>query len=182
MLVRPVEIADAGRLADIYGYYVENTTISFEIDPPTHQEMMTRITMCGQRYPWFVCETEEGVAGYAFASKYKDRPSYRYAAELSVYVDKDLRGKGTGSRLLGDLIESLKTTPAAILIAGVALPNEPSVRLVEGFGFRKVAVFEKIGYKLGKWIDVGYWEMEIKERSSYHPESGGQGAREQRRD
>ena len=80
--------------------------------------------------------------------------------------------------MLGDLIESLKNTPAAILIAGVALPNEPSVRLIERFGFRKVAVFEKIGYKFRKWIDVGYRELEIKERASCHPESGGQGAHE----
>jgi len=80
MLVRPVEISDAERLADIYGYYVKNTTISLEIDPPDHREMVTRIITYRERYPWLACKTEEGVVGYAFAAKYKDRPSYRYAA------------------------------------------------------------------------------------------------------
>ena len=170
MLIRPVGNSDAGRLADIYGYYVQHTTVTFEIDPPSADEMLRRIAAYTQLYPWLVCEMEEGVAGYAFAWRYKDRPSYRYAAELSVYVDKDLVGRGIGSRLFGDLIESLKKTPAAVLIAGVALPNEPSVRLLERFGFREVAVFEKVGYKFDTWIDVGYWDREIKERSSYHPE------------
>ena len=78
-------------------------------------------------------------------------------------------GKGIGNRLFSDLIESLKKTPAAVLIAGAALPNEPSVLLLERFGFRKVAVFEKVGYKLDTWIDVGYWDLEIRERSSCHP-------------
>jgi L-amino acid N-acyltransferase YncA len=170
MLIRPVGKPDAGRLADIYGYYVKHTTVTFEIDPPSAGEMLTRIAAYTQLYPWLVCETEEGLAGYAFASRYKDRPSYRYAAELSVYVDKSFIGQGIGSRLFGDLIESLKKTQAAVLIAGVALPNEPSVRLLDRLGFQKVAVFEKVGYKFDTWIDVGYWDLEIKERSSYHPE------------
>lgn len=78
MLIRPVATSDSGYLADIYGYYVRNTTVSFEIDSPSSREMLTRMAAYTEIYPWLVCETEEGVVGYAYASRYKDRPSYRY--------------------------------------------------------------------------------------------------------
>jgi L-amino acid N-acyltransferase YncA len=110
------------------------------------------------------------LAGFAYAVRYKERESYRYTLELSLYVDQASIGAGIGTELFNQLISACKKTDAAVLIAGVALPNEKSLRLLDRFGFTQVAVFEKVGYKFDKWIDVGYWELEIKDRSRYFPD------------
>jgi L-amino acid N-acyltransferase YncA len=170
--VRPVELTDAERIVEIYGYYVENSSITFEEEVPSTGVIQSRIQEITRRYPWLVHASDHRVDGFAYASRYKERESYRYTAELSLYVDQAGTGRGIGTQLFSDLISACRETDAAVLIAGVALPNAQSVRLLDRFGFIQVALFHKVGYKFGKWIDVGYWELEIKDRSSYFPVSG----------
>jgi L-amino acid N-acyltransferase YncA len=167
--VRPVELTDAEPITEIYGYYVKNTAITFEEDVPSPEAIRNRIQEITRRYPWFVHESNQTVDGFAYAATYKERESYRYTVELSLYVDRASVGQGIGTELFDHLISACKKTDAAVLIAGVALPNEQSLRLLDRYGFKRVGLFEKVGYKLDKWIDVGYWQLEIKDRSRYFP-------------
>jgi L-amino acid N-acyltransferase YncA len=160
MMMRDIELTDAEGVCRIYNHYVENTTITFEEEPVSVAQMQARIAeirSCG--LPWIVyCDAGE-VVGFAYASKWKPRSAYRYSVESTVYIDKDRVGWGIGSALYEELLSRLRKASIHAVVGGIALPNEASVRLQERFGFRKIAHFEQIGFKLGRWIDVGYWQL-----------------------
>jgi phosphinothricin acetyltransferase len=110
-------------------------------------------------FPWFVCEEDGKVAGYAYARQWRERAAYRNSVEASIYLDPSLTGKGIGSALFGALLTELRTRGFRTVIGGVSLPNEASVALLEKFGLRPVAHFKEVGYKFDRWIDVGYWQL-----------------------
>lgn len=161
-MLRPLTSDDAEAICAIYNYYVENTAVTFEEQAVSIQEMERRIRGITAKYPALVCEEEAEISGYAYVNKYKERSSYRYTAELSIYLKKGREGKGLGSRLLGGLFEELKKTEIHALVSGITLPNERSVALHEKFGFTKAAHFKEVGFKMDCWRDVGYWELILK--------------------
>jgi len=108
--------------------------------------------------PWLVAEQAGGIVGYACATKWKARSAYRFSVETTVYLADGLAKQGLGSRLYDELFRLLKAQGIHAAIGGIALPNDASVALHEKFGMRKVAHFEQVGFKFGKWVDVGYWE------------------------
>ena len=121
--------------------------------------MLERIeAVLAARLPWYVVAAGGKPVGYAYASPWKARPAYRWSAEVTVYLDPTCAGRGLGKRLYGELLAALKSQGMHAAIGGIALPNEPSVGLHEKCGFRKVAHFAEVGFKFGRWIDVGYWE------------------------
>ena len=158
-MIRNAESGDIREICSIYNYYIENTTVTFEEEPVSADEMEKRILEVAASYPWLVYEDNGRVIGYAYASKWKARAAYKHSAELSVYVSKDYRGKGVGKKLYEALIDELRKTNIHVVIGGMSLPNEQSKRLHESMGFREVAEFKEVGYKFQKWIDVGYWEL-----------------------
>jgi L-amino acid N-acyltransferase YncA len=161
MNIRKVEICDAADISSIYNYYVENTIITFEEVPVSTEEMASRIESISSQYPFLVYEENRKVIGYAYVTQWKARSAYRYSAEDTVYLHPDAKGKGIGSILLRQLLEEVKNTELHVLVGGIALPNEASIALHEKFGFKKIGQFEEIGFKFGKWIDVGYWELKL---------------------
>lgn len=159
MNVRPAKpAADAAQIAEIYNYYIRTSHATFETETIDSGEMEKRIRAIGENYPYLVAEAEGEILGYAYAAKYKERSGYRHSTEVSVYVKNNLKRKGTGTLLYQKLFAALKPEIHAV-IAGISLPNEASVRLHEKFGFEKVAHFREVGFKFGRWIDVGYWEL-----------------------
>jgi L-amino acid N-acyltransferase YncA len=158
MKIRAATPADAVEIAAIYNFYVENTHHTFEIEKISVSKMQQRIFETLENYPFLICEENDEVVGYAFAARYKSRAAYLHSVETSVYVKDGCSGKGAGSRLYESLFEDLKRLPVHAIIAGIALPNDASIRLHEKFGFEKVAHFREVGRKFGRWIDVGYWE------------------------
>jgi len=160
-MIRSATTADAAALAGIYNHYVANTIITFEEEPVRAPEMAHRITeTLAAGLPWLVEAEESGrVLGYAHASKWKSRCSYRYSAEATVYLEKSATGRGLGTRLYAAVIAELRELKMHAVIGGVSLPNAASVALHEKLGFRKVAHFKETGFKFGQWIDVGYWEL-----------------------
>src|SRR4029450_10891594 len=108
--------------------------------------------------PCLVAESGAGVVGYAYATKWKARSAYRFSVETTVYLAAGLGRRGLGSRLYEELFRVLKEKGVHAAIGGIALPNDASVALHEKFGMRKVAHFEQVGFKFGKWVDVAYWE------------------------
>ena len=171
-LIRTVEIEDVPVILDIYSYYVENTAITFEITPPDREEMKRRVIETVKNFDWIVYELNETIAGYAYYTKFRERKAYDYACETTVYVHKGFVGKGIGSALYRQLIDRLKKTSKAVAIGGISLPNEASVRLHEKSGFKSVGILRNVGRKFNRWIDVGYWELELKNNDEYNPEAG----------
>jgi phosphinothricin acetyltransferase len=158
-MLRDAEPSDADAICSIYNEYILNTTITFEETPLQAEEMASRIRLVTQSYPWLVYEKDSRIVGYAYAGKWKERSAYRYSVETAIYMDSRHVGKGIGTQLLKELLERLKAVSLHSVISGIALPNPASVALCERFGFKKIAHFSEVGYKMNRWIDVGYWEL-----------------------
>lgn len=153
---------DAAAIAEIYAPYVRDTAISFETEVPEAGEMRERIEQTLRKYPWLVYENEAGeILGYAYAGSFRSRCAYSWTVESSVYVRQGSHGHGIGKALYRELLDALKRQGAVNVIGAIGLPNETSVRLHESVGFVKVAHLKDIGFKLGRWWDVGYWELQL---------------------
>ncbi len=159
MNIRNVNTEYEAKIAEIYNYYIKNTHQTFETEVLTADEMRERIDEITETYPYFVAEEDGKIYGYAYATQFKLRQAYEFSAEVSIYVKADEKQKGIGSQLYDRLFEELKETDIHAIIAGISLPNDGSVRFHEKLGFTKVAHFREVGYKLGRWVDVGYWEL-----------------------
>jgi L-amino acid N-acyltransferase YncA len=158
-MIRPAAADDCAAISDIYNYYVLNTVVTFEEQPVSAQEMQLRIEEVQQNYPWLVWQEEGKVIGYAYAGRWKPRSAYRYTVESSIYLDPACFGKGIGKKLYSQLIAELRLMKIHGVIGGIALPNERSIRLHEGLGFKNIGCFREVGWKHGRWVDVGYWEL-----------------------
>jgi L-amino acid N-acyltransferase YncA len=160
MTVRHARLDDAGPVSRIYNHYVASTVVTFEEDPVSAGAMADRIEeVRSASLPWLIAEADGIVVGYAHASKWKGRCAYRFSAEVTVYLDPEHTARGVGSRLFERLLAELRESGFHAALAGIALPNDASIALHEKFGFRKVAHFEQVGFKLGRWVDVGYWQL-----------------------
>jgi L-amino acid N-acyltransferase YncA len=158
-MIRDAIATDAAEIAAIYNHYVRSTVITFEEAPVSEAEMARRIDDVTKAHPWFVCETDGRIEAYAYATAWKQRSAYRYSVESTIYVRHDLTGRGLGGELYRTLVEALRHGDVHNVIGGIALPNPASVALHEKLGFRKVGDFHEVGWKLGRWVDVGYWEL-----------------------
>lgn len=151
---------DVADLTNIYNHYISNTHVTFETDRVTLPDMADRIAKTRAiPLPWLVAEATGTILGYAYASKWKGRCAYRFSIESTIYLDPKQTEKGVGSQLYSALIEAIRESSMRSIIGGIALPNDRSVKFHERFGFRKVGHFEQVGYKFGRWIDVGYWQL-----------------------
>lgn len=156
-MIRSATAEDAFSFCEIYNHYVKNCHATFAEQPDTTEDFRTRIL--AQKLPWFVFELENQVVGYAYASPLKSRSAYRFAVEISVYVNQQNLGQGIGKRLYIALLDELKAIGMHTAIGGIALPNKASISLHEKLGFKKVAHFEQVGRKFDRWIDVEYWQI-----------------------
>ena len=162
-MIRNAVIEDAQAIASIYNHYVENTCVTFEIEPVPATEIARRIDECASHnLPWLVAEEDGQVLGYCYATKWKGRCAYKYSVEATVYLAQDATAKGWGSQLYRALLAQLKTRGIHAVICGIALPNAASVALHEKFGMEKVAHFKEVGRKFEQWVDVGYWQCLLK--------------------
>ena len=162
--IRAARPEDAAAIAAIYAPYVETGTVSFELDPPDARAMRTRMAASGGLYPWLVVtngDADGGVLGYAYATKFRERPAYQYVVETSIYLASGTQGQGNGRQLYDALIDTLRAQGFTHAIGSIALPNDHSIRLHESVGFRRTGVLREVGYKQGRWIDVGYWQCAL---------------------
>ena len=158
--IRRATPADAAAVADIYNWYVANTTITFEVEPVPASEMAERIEAALAAHDWLLLERAGERLGYAYAVPYHARAAYRFTAESTIYLRHGLEGQGLGTRLYAELVRRSFARGYRQLIGGIALPNEPSVRLHEKLGFVKVSHLARVGFKFERWIDVGHWQLE----------------------
>ena len=158
-MIRACLPADAAQICAIYNPYVRDTVITFEEEPVADAEMANRIAAATALLPWLVSEQDGTIEGYAYATPWKTRSAYRFAVEATVYVASHWVGRGIGTRLYEALLGELAQRDVHCVIGGVALPNPASVALHERLGFTKVAHFKEVGWKLGRRVDVAYWEL-----------------------
>jgi L-amino acid N-acyltransferase YncA len=161
MIARAATPEDAAAIAEIYGYFVRGSAVSFETEPPDEAAMRSRIESGGDLYPWLVAEADGKVLGYAYAARFRDRPAYRFAVETSVYLRPDSAGRGIGRRLYEPLLAMLRAQGFTQAIAAITLPNEASVRLHERLGFERAGTYRQVGWKVGAWHDVGLWQRAL---------------------
>ena len=161
MRVRPAREDDAAAIAAVYAPVVEAGVSSFEAVAPDAAEVRRRMA-ARPLLPWLVAE-EDGVVGYAYASRHRDRAAYRWAADCSIYLASDARGRGVGTALYDALIPLLRDLGYVTVHAGITLPNAASVALHERSGFAPVGVYRAVGFKHGAWHDVGWWQLRLRD-------------------
>lgn len=159
--IRIANKGDASEILRIYRPIVESTSISFEIVPPSLSEIESRIETTLRQYPWLVHVQDKKVVGYVYASVFRSRHAYQWSCEVTAYVDDDYRGQGIAKKLYQTLFKILRKQGYIIAIGGITLPNAASVALHESVGFKKVAHYPALGYKMNQWHDVGFWQTEL---------------------
>ena len=161
---------DAAAVSTIYAPFCESSHVSFEIVAPSEQQMRDRIARIGAQFPWLIGEIEGDVAGYVYATQHRERAAYRWAVDVAVYVAAEWRRQGLGQALYHSLFSILRQQGYCKAFAGITLPNASSVGLHEALGFRPVAIFPGVGYKLGRWLDVGWWQLDLQPEAEHPPE------------
>ena len=162
MLIRHADARrDAAACAALYAPFVSDTVVSFEEQVPDERDFAERIARISLTYPWLVADEGGHAIGFAYATQHRERAAYRWAADVTVYVDSDHHRRGIGRRLYQRLFELLIRQGLQVACAGITLPNAASVALHEALGFRPVGVYRRIGWKFGAWHDVGWWQLEL---------------------
>ena len=173
--VRLVTAEDASVLSEIYGYYVKNTAVTFEVEPPSPGELAQRITRYTKKYPYLVIEDEDGdPVGFAFAHAFRERPAYDYAAEVSIYLHKESRHSGYGRAIYTALESELSRMGIHSLYACIATcdrTNDPylsadSPRFHAALGYRQCGEFRRCGRKFDRWYHMIYMEKRLCEPRS----------------
>lgn len=166
--IRAAVSEDAKAILDIYSPYIHDTGVTFETSLPSLSEIKRRMSE-NSKLGYFVCEIHGQVIGYAYASKHRERAAYQWCCEVSVYVNEKFHGRKVASGLYSHLFRQLKNLGFVNAYAGITLPNEKSVRFHEAMGFKQIGIYEKIGFKLDLWHDVGWWGLKLQE-SPVNPE------------
>lgn len=159
--IEVAKTSDAGAMLEIYSPHVLDSAVSFETTVPTMREFEERIRDTLVKFPWLVCKIDGELVGYAYASAHRTRCAYDWSVEASVYVDSTRHRLGIASSLYSTLFQVLRKQGIINVYCGITLPNPASVAFHESIGFSKIGVYEKIGYKLGKWHDVGWWQLRL---------------------
>lgn len=159
--VRVATPADAYAIQAIYAPMVLDSVISFELAPPTVDEMAERIALTLRTYPYPVAEMGGKVVGYAYASQHRAREAYRWSVDVTVYIDPALHRKGIGRALYQRLLPLLEKQGFHAAYAGIALPNAGSIGIHEALGFTHIGTYPEVGYKHGQWHSVGYWRKPL---------------------
>lgn len=166
--VRLVKAEESEILRNIYQQYID-TNITFEYDLPSREEFSARIEEVLKEYPFFVCEKDGRILGYAYAHRQMERAAYQWNVELTVYLDKDARGQGIGTMLYQKLLDTLQKQGVRNAYSLVTCPNKASEKLHESMGFTKIGILKQTGYKNGRWLDVSWYEKKL---NPFEPDPG----------
>ena len=160
--IRPVRLADAARLAEIYNYYIVYTTVTLELEPITAEEMARRIVEISTHHPYFVYEADGRVQGYTYAHPWKTRAGYiGHSLETTIYLDHEAKHTGIGSALMSHLVERCRTEGYHVIIANAVDENQESRAFHEKFGFKQVAYYTEVGRKFNRWLGIKSFEKNL---------------------
>jgi L-amino acid N-acyltransferase YncA len=167
--IRLARESDAAAIASIYAPHCESASVSFETSAPSPEEIARRIQNITQQWPWLVLDVAGAVAGYAYAGRHRERAAYGWAVDTAVYVNERYHRRGVGRALYTTLFNVLRQQGYFKACAGITMPNAASVGLHEAFGFKLVGVYRGIGFKLGGWHDVAWYEAEVQPEAQNPP-------------
>ena len=171
LIIRPSTDADLPAITAIYAHHVLNGTGTFEVDPPSADDMFgRRADVLSKGLPWLVAVQDDKVIGYAYCNWFKPRPAYRFSAEDSIYLSPDAAGKGVGSTLLAELLAQAQRAGIRKLIAVIGdSANAGSIGVHRAAGFQPVGVLKACGWKFDKWLDVVMMDKALGEADSTSP-------------
>ncbi len=162
-MIRMAVPEDAAGCLSIYNWYIENSDATFETELLSEEEFRARIMNITESYPWIVYEEDGVIRGYAYLSAFNPRQAYRWTCDLAVYTDRKMRGRGIGSLLISAMIRLAYQDGYYRMVSLITRGNTASERIHEKFGFQKCGVLEKTGYKSGKWLDVSFYMLKLRE-------------------
>lgn len=154
---------DASQILNIYKPYITDTVITFENKVPSVEEFKERMKNIQSKYPWFVCEIDGRIVGYAYASKFHERIAYEWSVDFSIYIEQSFHGKRIGKALYYALLNTLKMQGFCNAYAIITSPNVKSEAIHKSLGFKEMGTAKKSGYKMGKWLDVKWFELQFNE-------------------
>ena len=166
MIIRLANKNDASAILDIYKPYIEDTSFTFETEIPALVDFQKRIDDYLENWPWLVCEDHGKITGYAYGTKHRERKGYQWCVESSIYIHDDYLQRGIGKALYEALLEILKQQGYRNVYAVINLPNDRSVKFHEKCGFTFFSLYPNVGYKLGEWKNVGWWQKKLNEYNS----------------
>lgn len=172
LILRDARESDMPAVQAIYAHHVIHGTASFELDPPTVEQMLQRrADICANGLPYLVAERDGEVVGYGYATLYRPRPAYRFTVEDSVYVREGMAGFGIGHALLEAVIQHCTEGGRRQMVAIIGnSENIASIRLHARLGFRQVGIFESVGFKHGRWLDTVIMQRELGEGAGTTPD------------
>ena len=160
-MIRKATLADAPAIAKIYEYYVLETTITYEVEPPDAKEMSNRWKNISANYPYLVMEEKGRVIGYAYAARFRERKAFDPTTEVSIYLDKDYCADGRGPMLMKALFKELEAYPYATAVACISSNNEFSAKFCKKVGFHYVGTLENVGYKKNQWLGLAEYTKKL---------------------
>lgn len=161
-MIRYAQGTDLGTILDIYNDAILNTTSVYHYRPYTIEDRLSWYEKkVNDGFPVLVFEENNHVIGFATFGPFRAGPAYKYTVEHSVYVHKDHRGKGVGTRLMIDLIKIANERGYATMVAGIDSSNEISRVMHENLGFTDCGTVKRVGYKFGKWLNVTFYQYEL---------------------
>lgn len=158
-IIRDFKENDIQQLTAIYNYYVLNTIITFDHIPYSPKDYFKKIKRIAEVFPCIIYEENNKIMGFAYASIWRAKPAYNNTVESTVYLNHTSKRKQIGTKLYTELLKRLKSQKYHSVIGGISLPNDPSIKFHEKFGFKKVGHFKEVGLKFDKWVDVAFWQL-----------------------
>lgn len=153
-MIRNVTQADMPQITAIYNHFIANTTITFETEPVSVDEMTHRMQHISAQYPYLVMEEDGEILGYCYVHSWKEKEAYSKTVESTIYLKPGLERRGLGTLLMNALIDASRHAGLHVLVACITYPNVPSEKLHLNLGFKQVSRFHEVGFKFGKWIDI----------------------------
>lgn len=171
--IRPAAPDDLARVWAIYRHHVLTGTATFEIVPPSLDEMVARhAAVTAKHFPWLVAACDGEVVGYAYATSYRPRPAYAWTVEDSIYLDPTATGRGIGRALLTRLIDDCAALGLRQMIAVIGdSANAASIRLHRALGFTDSGIQRDVGLKFGRWLDTVTLQRALGEGGASIPDS-----------
>jgi L-amino acid N-acyltransferase YncA len=152
--LRDAAQADVPRICVIHNQGIEDRVATLDVDPHTLDEQLEWFHRHGARYPVLVAEAGGDIIGWASLNQFSVRPAYRFVADLSVYIERDWRGRGIGTRLLREIEARARALGYHKIVLSAFPFNQAGMRLYEKFGFRTVGVYHEQGLVDGRWVDT----------------------------